>query len=369
MLKDTHPMITTLTLSESISTKKHFEILDGLRGIAAISVVIFHFIENVYLDYSRNFIGHGFLAVDFFFCLSGFVIAYAYDDRIRNIGVKKFLKLRLIRLHPLVILGSCLGLIGFFADPFANNAPYGFAQLMQIFLSSVLLIPFPIMADRGFNLFGLNPPAWSLFWEYVVNIIYAFVLYKIARKYLLWLTILAAIPLCIVCYKADSLMGGWGGPNFWDGGVRVSFSFLAGLLVYRSKWIIKNRFGFLGLSILLILAFIMPYTKWNFITEPLVIIVYFPLIIALGAGTVLRNSVKNLCIFAGKISYPIYMTHYVAIFIFANYYNKYKPDSLALTTIIIIGTLLLIGFAYLMMIIYDTPIRKYLAKSKILKKE
>src|ERR1700748_3183694 len=96
--------------SDILKTKQHFEILDGMRGIAAISVVVFHFMEVIITDYSQNFIGHGFLAVDFFFCLSGFVIAYAYDDRIRQMGKANFFKARLIRLRPLVILGSVLGL-------------------------------------------------------------------------------------------------------------------------------------------------------------------------------------------------------------------------------------------------------------------
>src|SRR5687768_4199212 len=102
-----------------LKTKQHFLILDGLRGIAALAIVIFHFMEWVYSDFSRNFIGHGFLAVDFFFCLSGFVIGYAYDDRIGKIGVREFFRSRLIRLHPLVVFGSVLGLLGFFLDPFA----------------------------------------------------------------------------------------------------------------------------------------------------------------------------------------------------------------------------------------------------------
>ena len=79
-----------------LKTKQHFEILDGLRGIAALAIVAFHFMEWVFPDFSKNFIGHGFLAVDFFFCLSGFVIGYAYDDRIRKMGVGEFFKSRLI---------------------------------------------------------------------------------------------------------------------------------------------------------------------------------------------------------------------------------------------------------------------------------
>src|SRR4051812_29451790 len=150
-----------------LKTKQHFEILDGLRGIAALAVVIFHFMEWIYTDSSKNFIGHGFLAVDFFFCLSGFVIGYAYDNRVTKMGVVAFIRSRLVRLHPLVILGSVLGLLGFLLDPFSSTAAtYNVGKLVLLFLGSVLLIPLPLMEDRAFNLFGLNAPSWSLFWEY-----------------------------------------------------------------------------------------------------------------------------------------------------------------------------------------------------------
>lgn len=103
----------------NLGTRPHFQILDGLRGIAALGIVIFHFMEWIYAP-AANIIGHGFLAVDFFFCLSGFVIAYAYDSRIKIIGIKEFFKSRLIRLQPMVILGSLLGLTAFLLDPFAT---------------------------------------------------------------------------------------------------------------------------------------------------------------------------------------------------------------------------------------------------------
>ncbi|MES2419029.1 MAG: acyltransferase [Bacteroidota bacterium] len=358
-------MDASLQSTEILKTKKHFEILDGLRGIAALAVVLFHFMEMAYSDYSKNFIAHGFLAVDFFFCLSGFVIGYAYDDRIGKMGVIEFFKSRLIRLHPLVILGAILGLLSFFLDPFSNNHElYGAGKLLLIFLSAIFLIPFPTMPERAFNLFGLNAPAWSLFWEYVANILYAFILYRISRRYLLLLTVLSALALCLVCYRAGNLMGGWGGDNFWDGCVRISYSFLAGLLIYRSNWIIKNNMGFIGLAILLSLSFLMPYSSWNWLTEPLIVLFYFPLLIALGAGANLSKGLRRLCVFSGKISYPLYMTHYAAIWVFLNYYTAYKPDPAQLAFIITGGTILLLGFAYLVMIVYDIPIRKYLNRRR-----
>src|SRR5690606_10793760 len=158
---------------EILKSKKHFEILDGLRGVAALAIVIFHFMEWIYPEISKNFIGHGFLAVDFFFCLSGFVIGYAYDDRLGKMGVMEFFKSRLIRLHPLVVFGSVLGLLALLLDPFRivpDNAT-GIGELFLIFICSIFLIPLPVMEERFFNLFSLNAPAWSLFWEYVVNIL------------------------------------------------------------------------------------------------------------------------------------------------------------------------------------------------------
>ena len=286
-----------------LKTRQHFVILDGLRGIAALSVVVFHFMEFVYPDSSKNFIGHGFLAVDFFFCLSGFVIGYAYDDRIGKMGVIEFFKSRLIRLHPLIVIGSVIGLIGFLFDPFSNEAGlYSAGHILFLFVCSILLIPFPSMPDRGLQTFNFNSPSWSLFLEYVANIFYAFVLYKISKRYLYILILLAAIALSFVSYRAGNLLGGWSGNNFWDGCARVSYSFMAGLLVYRSKWIIKNKLGFIGLSVLLLLAFMMPHFEWNWLAELIVVLFYFPLLVALGAGATLSDPLKKVCVVFGNIS-------------------------------------------------------------------
>jgi peptidoglycan/LPS O-acetylase OafA/YrhL len=346
--------------SHHLQLRQHFEILDGLRGVAALAVVIFHFLEWVYPDSSKNFIGHGFLAVDFFFCLSGFVIGYAYDDRIVKMGVKEFFRIRLIRLHPLVFLGSLLGFLGYLFDPFASPLIHDASRLIVLFVCSIFLIPLPIMEERAFNLFAFNAPSWSLFWEYVANIFYALVLYRVGRRSLAALTILAAVGICVVSYRTGNLLGGWAKDNFMDGGARVAYSFMAGLLIYRSNWIIKNRIGFIGTVLLLTFAFILPGTGWNWLTEPLVVLIYFPLLICLGAGCALPTQLRSTCEFLGKISYPLYMTHYAGIWIFGSYYLNNKPPTNELPFIIIPGILLLIFFAYAVMKLYDIPIRKYL---------
>lgn len=344
-------------------TKAHFNILDGLRGLAAIAVVIFHFMEWAYGDFTKNFIAHGFLAVDFFFCLSGFVIGYAYDDRIGQMGLAAFFKSRIIRLHPLVIAGSILGLLAFLFDPFGGHPElYSAGRILLVFVCSIFLIPFPVLEDRGFNLFSFNAPSWSLFWEYIANIAYALLLHKISRQLLVVLTAIAAVFLCVVAYRSGNLLGGWSGPTFWDGLARISYSFLAGLLIFRSNWVIKNSLGFIGVAILLSLAFVMPFSAWNWVSEPLVVLFYFPLLISLGAGAVLSPGLKKICIFSGKISYPLYMTHYAVLWMFGNYYMTNKPDTLQLSIIIIISLVALLGFAYLVMKFFDVPLRRYLSR-------
>lgn len=346
--------------TDLLKSKTHFQILDGLRGIAALAIVVFHFMEWIYSDPSQNFIGHGFLAVDFFFCLSGFVIGYAYDSRLHKIGIKQFFISRLIRLQPMVVLGSVLGLMAFLFDPFTTfQFAYSFGQIFLLFICSFLLIPFPAMQERSYNLFGLNAPSWSLFWEYVANIFYAFILSKLPRRFLLILLLPAAIILFYINHTKGNLLGGWAGENFWDGGARIWYSFTAGLIIYRYNLIIKTNIGFYGLALLLILAFLAPHFSFNGIFEACVVIFYFPLIVSLGAGSSLNQKTISLCKFSGDISYPLYMTHYSIIWIFSNYFIQYHPDTTILTTIVIGGTIAMVFFAWLVIKFFDTPVRKY----------
>lgn len=341
-------------------TKPHFEVLDGLRGVAAVGVVIFHFMEMVIWNYSKLWIGHGFLAVDFFFCLSGFVMGYAYDDRLAKMGLWRFLKARLIRLHPLVVLGSVLGLIAFYANPFGVTPGYGPGKVALMFAASLLLIPYGAMTERSQNLFSMNAPAWSLFWEYAANLVFGIALYRIKRGLLVVLTIAAAVLLCWVGYRAQNLSGGWSARNFWDGGVRVAFSFMAGLLVYRMGWRLRTRLGFGGLSILLALALVMPYAKDGWIREAAVIIFYFPLLIALGAGATVSPRMEQLCRFSGDLSYPLYMTHYSVIWIWGDFAEKHKLATQRMAPEVVCGVVTMVAFASLVMVAYDKPVRAYL---------
>lgn len=99
-------------------TKPHYDLLDGLRGVAALMVIFYHVFEAFATSPIDQQFNHGYLAVDFFFILSGFVIGYAYDDRWKTMTTKDFIKRRLIRLHPMVVLGAVLGVSAFL--PFSS---------------------------------------------------------------------------------------------------------------------------------------------------------------------------------------------------------------------------------------------------------
>ncbi|WP_324671532.1 acyltransferase [Hymenobacter sp. GOD-10R] len=356
-------MTQTASLPADQETTPYFGILDGLRGIAAVAVVVFHFMEFAVPDYADNFIAHAYFAVDFFFCLSGFVIACAYDTRLEKIGVASFLMRRLIRLHPLVVIGSFLGLLTFRLDPFSNLYTAYASKVLPLFVASCLLIPYPLVPERYFNLFHLNPPTWSLFWEYVANFVYAVVLVRMRPSTLHVLTVLAAMALCYEAYAATNLAVGWGGDNVGGGAVRVSYSFLVGIVVYRAKWIIPTRLGFLALTLLLMAAFLLPFSKQvNWLIDSVVVLFYFPLLVALGAGARLTIRAAKLCTFLGAISYPLYMIHYPFLWVFLSYIEKQKPPLSTLAMLIPLGVLLLLLLAYGIMRFVDTPLRAYLSK-------
>jgi peptidoglycan/LPS O-acetylase OafA/YrhL len=118
----------------------------------------------------------------------------------------------------------------------------------------------------------------------------------------------------------------------------------------------------------LLLAFLLPASKWNWLTETLVVLFYFPMLVSVGAGCSLSAKWKKVCRFSGNISYPLYMTHYAAIWLFGNYFTNQKPEPGQLPYIIVPGIISLVVFAYLVMVLYDIPVRKYLARKSTAKK-
>lgn len=349
----------------STSSKPHFELLDGLRGIAALAVVLFHFMEIATPDYRDNFIPRSYLAVDFFFCLSGFVMAYAYDRKINAMGIFTFFKRRLIRLQPFVLIGSIIGLFAFLFDPFSDLVQsFSSLDIPLMFGSSSLLIPYPMVPQRYFNLFHLNPPTWSLFWEYIANIFYALILCRLPVRTLQLLLIIAASLLCYTSYQHGYLAVGFGGDNFWAGAARLFFSFIAGIVLFRSKWKININPSLTVLILLFIATFFIPFSeKYGAYIDVFLVIIYFPLLIGICAAKgQLRRTASQLCKRLGDISYPLYMVHYPFVWIFMSYVETYKPNGKEMALIISLSVLLLIALAYLILKWIDIPLRNYLTR-------
>jgi peptidoglycan/LPS O-acetylase OafA/YrhL len=340
----------------------HFALLDGLRGLAALAVVVFHFMEFVVPDYTHSFIAHAYLAVDFFFCLSGFVIASAYDTKLAQLGVGAFLRRRLVRLHPLVLIGSVLGLVAFVGDPFSHlYATYGPRITGRMFLASCLLVPYPLVPERYFNLFHLNPPTWSLFWEYVANLLYALWFVHIRPKTLGLLTVVAAVALCYEAYHVGNLAVGFGGDTFGGGAVRMAASFLLGLALYRAGGIVPTRLSLATLGPLLLLAFVVPFVPTlNWLVDPLLVLGYLPVLVALGAGAPVSARWASFCRWSGELSYPLYMVHYPFLWLFLSYLEHEKPAFHTQVALIPVATLLLLLLAYLVLVGLDAPMRRYL---------
>jgi len=349
-------------MTKSVS---YFDVLDGLRGTAAIVILVFHYMEMIYpVDYSENFIGHGFLAVDFFFCLSGFVIGFAYDHRLKTIGLKGFFINRLIRLHPLVVLGSLIGLTGFVFNPFVDGTEAGWRNIWLAFSGSILLIPTPFLPFRFGGLFPYNTPSWSLFLEYIINVVYAIVLCRIKKFGLLVLGCICAGWLMYTSYKSGWLINGWDINTIADGFPRVAYSFTAGLLIFRFGWTFNNKLGFIFPFILLMGVFVFPHVDNDWLTEALMVIVAFPLIISIGAGANVTGWMKKMCIFIGKLSYPLYMTHITTVWIFGDYYNKVKPQGVELSVLVACLCLFNLTFAYCVMRLFDEPFRTWLTQKR-----
>ena len=364
-----------------MSSKPHYPILDALRGVAALTVVAFHIFEAHATGPLDQVINHGYLAVDFFFLLSGFVIAYAYDDRWKEMTVGNFFRRRLERLQPMVVMGMIIGAVLFYFQassvwPMIAGVPVW--KMLLVMLVGFTMIPLPTSVDiRGwYESYPLNGPAWSLFYEYIVNILYGLLIRRFSKILLTILVLLAAANLVHYCVTSASgdVIGGWSlePQQLRIGFTRVMYPFFAGLLLFRTVNLthVKNAFSWCSLLIVAVLALPriggIEHPCMNGVYESISIILIFPLIVYLGAGGELQSKVsKKLCKFLGDISYPIYITHYPLIYIYTAWVKNNKislRDGYPMGMLVFISA---IAIAYACLKWYDEPIRAWLQKKRV----
>ena len=369
--------MSTISSAAFKDTKPHYSILDGLRGVAAIMVVFFHLFEAYATSHIDQEINHGYLAVDFFFILSGFVIGYAYDDRWKKMSVKNFIKRRFIRLHPLVVMGAVIGAIMFY---FQGCEVWDVSRVsVGMLVVATLMNAFLIPATPGFEIrgvsemFPLNGPSWSLFYEYIGNLLYAFFIHKLPTKALALLVALAGCGLAAfaVWGPLGDLCFGFSltGDNILGGSLRLLFSFSAGLLLSRifRPGRIRGAFWICSAAVVVLLG--VPriggneHLWMNGLYDTVCCVLLFPLIVFWGAsGETTDAATTRICKFLGDISYPLYMVHYPFIYL---YYAWVKNENLTFiqslpgALALVFGCILL---AYLCLKLYDEPVRRFLTK-------
>ena len=380
---------TSISSVNFTDTKPHYELLDGLRGVAAILVLFYHVFEGLAFAEATNGAGsglittlnHGHIAVDFFFILSGFVISYAYDDRWGKMSTWQFFKRRLIRLHPMLVMGALIGVIAFAIVGFekwdGTVASTGWVMVAMLFtmfmIPAVPGVPYEIRGNG--EMFPLNGPAWSLFFEYIGNILYALVIRRLSVKIL---TILVVVLGCLhIWFFVGNVSGydmvgvGWtvDEVNFWGGLVRMLFPFTMGMLLARIFKPSKVKGAFWICSIVLVMLFAVPYIKpdysisLNSLYEVVCIAFLFPLLVWLGACGRVSGRVGKLNRMLGDLSYPLYIVHYPIMYIFYAWLIEKKVytlnECLGVAALVVVSSIVL---ALLCLKLYDEPVRRWLTR-------
>lgn len=340
-----------------------YEVLDAMRGLAAIAVLLYHFTMH---SGGVTLFASAPLAVDLFFCLSGFVIAHAYQDRIAaGLSLWGFLRLRLVRLYPAYLIGFAIGVYALALKQSGGQSDIGLTGLIGSTLCNLLYLPFPgshtvQMYDTTIpgSIFPVNDPAWSLFFEFVANILFFLVL----RRGIKPLTVLAAsTAVFFVSTKLFGEAAGWGTANMAGGLARVMFSFFAGVVLYQNRARL-DRLPVLPMPLLLLIltailavpTFRLHTYYWFGMT-----VLFVPPLVALGARATLMpgSRAQTLAHYFGGLSYPLYCVHFPFLLLVS--YSFVAPE--ARLTGIVLGCAASVLVAHLVLRGVEKPLGRLLA--------
>lgn len=335
-----------------------YRLLDELRGVAALAVLVFHIGTR---GGGPLLLPNGFLAVDFFFMLSGFVIAEAYETRLANgMTFAGFATRRLVRMAPVAMLGAAIGGAYLVARAFAapsRSDPLG--EVVGANLLNLLILP-KLWHGRatGWELFPANGPLWSLFFEVAINFVWAALLAGRSTRVLGVLVATCAGFLVALGLRFGTLDIGWEATSLAGGVARVGFGFGVGLLLHRGRTGIP-RMGRPGAIIALIaivyfLSLPLPMLGWHL----LVVLLCMPavLLVAVAAG---EERVLPGGALLGRLSYPLYGTHVPLLAISAGALKYAGGGAGAHWTVLLVAPLLLAA-AWAVLVWFDEPARAWL---------
>ncbi len=356
------------------SAHHRFHLLDALRGVAAVVVVYWH----VPIPFRLRANHSGFLAVDFFFCLSGFVLAFAYERRLEStVRLREFMTARLIRLYPIYLLALSLGLcLVLLSAAHSSSTLIMWKWLASFFFFQLFMIPSVITGISRF-LFPLDFPAWSIFFELAANAAYA-ALVRTRHASTQTLTIIFALAATAMLVYAATGHGIDAGATWARsivvGPLRVVLSFLSGVLVLRFvrsrnalPWTApKSLLVATVMTLCLVLLLLAPFTfLQSRIFSVFTIAVLFPSVVYLSALCRLPAALATPCAFLGDISYPVYLLHaHFLTLLQAPLVLRLAHRYPGMKLLFVPAFLLLTGGAsYLTLKLYDSPVRSYLQRT------
>jgi peptidoglycan/LPS O-acetylase OafA/YrhL len=289
----------------SAGTTRH-HLFDGLRGVAALGVALFHLGPGAGL----SIMPAGYLAVDFFFLLSGFVLTRAYGARLRaGLGFRPFFALRLARLYPVFAIGILLGVPMLWVMAQKASPAVGAGGAALALVANLALLPAP----GGFAmLFPGNLVCWSLMLEIAINLAFAAGGHRLPNGALLAFAGLAAVGLAVSAtafgtvnggaYRSDAMLGVW----------RVCLAFPLGVVIGRLRTPVARpgRRAFAVLAALAV-ALALPLPVGQALgVELALVLLGFPLLLWWAAGVELPDGGRRLFGWLGRISYPLYAVHF-----------------------------------------------------------
>ncbi|UYY57060.1 acyltransferase family protein [Sphingomonas sp. S2-65] len=339
---------------------QHILALDGLRGIAALAIILYH--RRWWAASDRDFLQHAYLAVDFFFLLSGLVIARAYEAGLHSGAMRwtDFALLRVVRLYPLLVIGALLGAL-FLCLRGVADQDYGLVgRALGGLPFAGLLLPLPPML---FELpFAMNEPSWTLFFELVANLAFALAAPRLSNRTLAITIAIFAGLLILVAVQFDGLNTGWRWETLHGGAARVGFSFLLGVGLHRAARcgrLPRLQAGSWLPAVLLVAVFcpsLFPRTM-NASYDIAAAMLLFPAIIVLGCNCRPTTRVAPLLRGAGLLSYPAYIIHVPLLALYeAMIWRLGLPNLVMLG----LGTAATGVAAWLLARYYDAPVRKVL---------
>jgi peptidoglycan/LPS O-acetylase OafA/YrhL len=314
------------------NARRSFLVLDGLRGIAALVIITRH--APAYFGALSTYIQpqhaggvplppigpffESYLAVDFFFALSGFVMAHAYEPRLRDgMSAWQFMIVRIIRLYPLYMFGLMISAVLDFGS-LMTHADSSVARFVGVLLPALFLLPSPPQPGSS-DLFPLNEPAWSLFFELLANLCFGIIGRRLGNRLLGWIVLIAGLSLVGAVETrmfgfgsagAGAMLDGYEWGSFGAGVLRVGFSFFAGTLVYRVWTVRRASIKFPPFILCVVLFFVFaahPSERYQAGFDLLMTIVVFPLIILVGASCAVHTTMARIFAVLGVTSYAIYV--------------------------------------------------------------